>query len=244
MNTPANYRNILARLSKETGIRCVTVHQRLAPQNPFPAALLDIFYAYVSLLAPPPGSSHDAVSSSSIIIAGDSSGACLTMCLLQVLLTLKRRDLANAVGWHGSRVDLELPAGLTLLSAVGEIANSLPSYKSNMPHDVFPENIPAVQPGFPTCRLWPSKPPRGNIYCNVSMLHHPIVSPAASWDWTGSPPMWFASGEEQIIDGAKVVAQTAFQQNVNVVFQEYEAMPYTFMWQYPDSSQSKKCWND
>ena len=219
------------------------VRQRLAPQNPFPAALLDVFHGYMSLLSPPPGSPHNAIPASSIVLAGDSSGACLALGLLQVLLTLRRQNPALKIDYHGRKVDVTLPAGLTLLSAVGDLTNGLPAYRINAPCDFFPPGMPpTLKPTFPMCDIWPSTPPRGNIYCDSHMLYHPIASPTASLDWTGSPPLWFASGQEQIVDGAKVIAQTAFGQGVTVVFQEYEAMPHIFMWRFVDSPQAQKCW--
>lgn len=222
----------------------MTVRQRLAPQHPFPAALLDVFHGYMSLLAPPPGSPHDAVPASSIVLAGDSSGACLALGLLQVLLSLRRQNRASDVKWYGQKVDLALPAGLTLISAVGELTNTLPSFKLNAPWDLFPDPTPLYEPGFPACENWPSNPPRGNVYCDLPMLCHPICSPMASKDWTGSPPLWFASGQEQLVDAVKVIAQTAFGQGVTVVFQEYEAMPHIFMWRFPEAPQVRRCWTD
>ena len=245
MNSPASYTRIVTKLAQMTGARCLTVRQRrLAPQNPFPAALLDVFHAYMSLLAPPPGSPHGAVPASSIILAGDSSGACLALTLLQVLLILRRQNLASNVDHHGRKVDIELPAGVTLISAVGELTNSLPSYKRNASADVFPDILPYIQPGFPPCKIWPSEPPRGNLYCDAPTLCHPLASPMASKDWTGSPPIFFASGQEMIVDAVKVIAQTAFNQGTTVVFQEYEAMPHIFLWTCAGSPQSEKCWND
>jgi acetyl esterase/lipase len=226
-----------------TGLPCVTVHQRLAPQNPFPAALLDIFYGYLSLLGAPPGSPHSPMAGKSIVIAGDSSGACLALGLLQVLLNVKRNGVST-IEFHGRKVKLELPAGFTLLSAVGDLTNSLPSYKENFLTDWFPASDPKNLPGFPTCEIWPADPPRGNIYCDVSILDHPLASPTASTDWTGSPPLWFASGQEMIVDAAKLIAQTAFSHGTTVIFQEYESMPHIFMTQFLDSPQSRKCWND
>jgi len=54
--------------------------------------------------------------------------------------------------------------------------------------------------------------------------------------------MWFSSGQEQIVDGAKVIAKTAFGQGVQVVFRQYEGMPHTFMWHLPGTPQSEDCW--
>lgn len=244
MNSQASYRKIATQLSRKTGLPCVTVHQRLAPQDPFPAALLDVFNGYLSLLSPPPGSPHVAISAASIVIAGDSSGACLALSLLQVLLELKRTGVTS-IQFHGRNVDLSLPAGFTLLSGVADLTNGLPSYQSNAATDIFPAGPPpASMPGFPPCEIWPSTPPRGNVYCDIEMMCHPIASPAMAKDWTGSPPLWFVSGQEQIVDGVKVLSKTARSQDVCVFFQEYEAMPHCFMWLLGDSPQSRKCWNE
>jgi acetyl esterase/lipase len=242
VNNQANYRKITSRLSKLTGLPCVTVLQRLAPQNPFPAALLDVFHGYMSLLSPPPGSPHPAIPASSIVLAGDSSGGCLALGLIQVLLALKRSGLSS-IDYHGRTVDLALPAGLTVISAALDLTHGLPSNKSNYLWDVFPSGItPTVLPGFPSCDIWPSNPPRENVYCEGPLLYHPIASPTASRDWTGSPPLWFASGQEQTTDSVKVIAMTAHSQGVPVIYHEYEAMPHVFMLSLPDSPQSHKCW--
>ena len=44
---------------------------RLAPQHPFPSALLDALVSYFTLLYPPPGSIHEAVPASDIVFGGD-----------------------------------------------------------------------------------------------------------------------------------------------------------------------------
>ena len=50
MSSPQSYRRIVAKLAALTCGRVLTVGYRLAPQNSFPAALLDILIAYLSLL--------------------------------------------------------------------------------------------------------------------------------------------------------------------------------------------------
>lgn len=244
MNSQATYRKITTQLSAKTGLPCVTCHQRLAPQYPFPAALLDVFHGYMALLSPPPGSPHPAIPATSIVIAGESGGGCLAMGLLQVLLDLKRMG-KSTIRYHGRTLELALPAGFTLLSAVAELTNALPSHEENKLWDMIPPRPQAsTLPGFPTCEIWPSTPPRGNVYCEVPMMSHPIVAPMMAKDWTSSPPLWFVSGQEQIIDGVKVLVRTAASQNVSVFFQEYEAMPHCFMWRLGDSPQARKCWDD
>lgn len=219
------------------------VTQRLAPQNPFPAAFLDTFQAYLSLLAPPPNSPHEKVPASNIVIAGDSGGTCLALAILQVLLQLKRRN--TKITFHGQIIEPSefIPAGLALVSVTTDLVNALPSFSRNLNHDVFPspiENLPYLQKSFPTCSLWPTDPPRANLYCEAGILAHPLCSPAGSFDWTGSCPLWFASGQEQIVDGSRLVAQTAYSQGVSVVLQEYEGMPHTFFWIFGKAPQTRK----
>jgi hypothetical protein len=68
---PATHRPTTKKLAKLTGGRCYSVRYRLAPQHPFPAALLDSLCAYLTLLHPPPGSFHQPVKPEHIVFAGD-----------------------------------------------------------------------------------------------------------------------------------------------------------------------------
>lgn len=68
---PSTHRPTTKKLAKMTGGRCYSVRYRLAPQHPFPAALLDAFVSYFTLLYPPPDAYHDAVAPEHIVFAGD-----------------------------------------------------------------------------------------------------------------------------------------------------------------------------
>jgi acetyl esterase/lipase len=68
---PSTHRALTKRLAKLTGGRVYSVRYRLAPQGPFPAALLDALVSYFTLLYPPPGSIHEAVSPKDIVFGGD-----------------------------------------------------------------------------------------------------------------------------------------------------------------------------
>jgi acetyl esterase/lipase len=68
---PATHRPLVKKLAKLTGGRVYSVRYRLAPQNPFPAALLDALVSYFTLLYPPPRSVHEPVSPSDIVFGGD-----------------------------------------------------------------------------------------------------------------------------------------------------------------------------
>lgn len=148
--------------------------------------------------------------------------------------------------FYGKQVDTDkwLPAGITGMSAALDLANGLPSYRDNAKYDVFPDQNVSILPGFPTCPAWPSNPPRGNLYCNVPYLYHPIASPVMCPDWSGSPPMWLSSGQEQLVDGVKLLVQTAFRQGVNTTFFEYEAMLHCWPVVFADSPQSQKFWEE
>jgi hypothetical protein len=71
LGDPATHRDTTKKLAKITGGRCYSVRYRLAPQHPFPAALLDALVSYMTLLYPPPGAYHDPVDPKHLVISGD-----------------------------------------------------------------------------------------------------------------------------------------------------------------------------
>lgn len=68
---PATHRRPVRKLAQLTKGRCYSVRYRLAPQNPFPSALLDALVSYFTLLYPPPDAFHEAVKPEHIVFAGD-----------------------------------------------------------------------------------------------------------------------------------------------------------------------------
>lgn len=68
---PATHRDTVTKLAKLTKGRCYSVRYRLAPQDPFPSALLDALVSYFTLLYPPPDAFHEAVKPEHIVFAGD-----------------------------------------------------------------------------------------------------------------------------------------------------------------------------
>ena len=71
LGDPSTHRANCRKLAKITGGRCYSVRYRLAPQHPFPSALLDALVSYFTLLYPPPGSFHEPVKPEHIAFAGD-----------------------------------------------------------------------------------------------------------------------------------------------------------------------------
>jgi salicylate hydroxylase len=66
------------RLAKALGGRCITVDYRLAPENPYPAALDDALSAYRGLLS-------TGVHPSRVLLSGESSGAGLALALAMLI---------------------------------------------------------------------------------------------------------------------------------------------------------------
>ena len=72
--SPDTHRIMTLRLAEVCGGRVFSLRYRLAPQNPFPAALIDAILAYKYLINPPEGALHQPVDPAKIVIAGDSAG--------------------------------------------------------------------------------------------------------------------------------------------------------------------------
>ena len=232
LGDPSGHRLFTSKLAHLTGGRCFSVRYRLAPQHAFPAALLDALTAYISLLYPPSDSPHTPVSPTSIVLAGDSAGGGLCFALLQLLLQINRITSAlHSLHFHGTDVALPLPipAGLAVISPWIDLTRCLPSITSNAHYDYLPPPLTAdAIAHFPSDDVWPTKPPRGDLYCDTSMLCHPLVSPVAAKDWKGACPVWMGVGEEMLVDECKVVARRLAEQGIPVRWDMWEAMPHCF----------------
>lgn len=165
------------------------------------------------------------------------------MALLQTLLEFRRHNLE--IVWNGEERKILLPAGVAVNSAWLDLTRSMPSCEKNAKWDYLP--TPSTHPDgmeFPPCELWPTSPPRKNFFAEDSMLHHPLVSPLAAKDWTGSPPLWMSTGQELLTDEDKHVAAKAARQGVKVQFEEWEGMPHCFCMILTGTTPSKKCFKN
>ncbi len=93
------HRELVARLSRSTGLRALAIDYRLAPENPYPAAVEDASKAYHWLLT-------QGIDPAQMIIAGDSAGGGLTLATLVTL-----RDAGES-----------LPAGAVCISPWTDLA--------------------------------------------------------------------------------------------------------------------------
>ncbi|KAG0649820.1 AB hydrolase superfamily [Hyphodiscus hymeniophilus] len=224
---PASHRPSTKKLAKLTKGRVFSVRYRLAPKNPFPAAVLDALVAYFTLLYPPAGSFHEAIDPKHIVLAGDSAGGNLCLALLQTLLELRRQSLK--IRWNGEEREVPMPAGAALCSPWTDVTHSSPSCSQNGSYDYLPAltlKLGDRQP--PPCTIWPADPPRRNMYAEDACLVHPICSPLAAKSWEGCCPLYMDAGKELLTDEIKYVAMSAARQGVKVVYEEYEAMPHCF----------------
>jgi acetyl esterase/lipase len=120
---------LFCELSKTSGARILSINFRLAPQNPFPAALCDALATYLYLMNPPSDSGFKSYSPEQIVLCGDSSGGGLA-----ISLGLALRDLG-----------LPLPSGIIGLSPWLDFTHSMPSFSDPDLNDK--DNLQAI-PGF------------------------------------------------------------------------------------------------
>lgn len=74
------HRSMVAKLCRFAGVRGLIIDYRLAPENPFPAAIEDAEAAYDFLI-------EAGVSPDNMLLAGDSAGGGLSLALMQQLRT-------------------------------------------------------------------------------------------------------------------------------------------------------------
>ena len=242
------HRQTVARLAKTCGGRALLVEYRLAPQAAFPSQLIDALNAYLYLLYPPEGAMHESVPAEEIVFAGDSAGGNLSLALLQLLLQLHRSKGAATshpiVAYNGKQVEVPLPAGVSAQSGWFDISRSQKSLETNAKYDYLPvPNHDDTLSRFPADDIWPTTPPRGDIFCDLSMLCHPLVSPVAAKDWSGAPPLWIMTGEEMLTDEDAILASTAVRSGVTVEWEQYEAMPHVFAMLMPHVATSQRCYD-
>jgi acetyl esterase/lipase len=127
MGSPASVRPAPVALVQWAGGRCLSLRYRLAPQNQFPAAIVDVFFAYLCLLYPPAGASHDPIPAANIVLSGESSGGNLALALLQIIGHLQRvQGVKCPVIRHDGRdVEVPYPAGCAILGLLGDNTHCL-----------------------------------------------------------------------------------------------------------------------
>ncbi|KAF2186604.1 alpha/beta-hydrolase [Zopfia rhizophila CBS 207.26] len=236
--SPATSRTLTTALAKSTNGRCFVLDHRLCPQNPFPAALVDAFLAYLSLLYPRPDNHHDPVQAKDVVFAGESAGGNL---LLSLLLTIKHihEKYGGRIKFFDEEVEVPFPSGFACVGCHMDMTVSFEFTDLNLKYDFLLPEPPAMSDKMQKCAVWPSDPPRGDMSCEISALCHPLISPIASRNWRLLPPMFLAYGEEYLGREGKHVAQRAVQDGVVVEFHHYQRLSHCFHLMYPNLLQSQ-----
>ena len=112
IGSPLTHRALNSTIAEATNLKILSIDYRLAPEDPFPAALEDCVNAYKWLLS-------NGLKNDHIIIAGDSAGGNLT---LTTLLKLKDQGI-------------DLPAGAICLSPATDLTLTDDSYFENAETD-------------------------------------------------------------------------------------------------------------
>jgi acetyl esterase/lipase len=156
-------------------IKVVSVYYRLAPENPFPAAVDDVITVYKELLK--------TYQPRSIGIFGTSAGAILTG---EVAVKLKQSGLPlpAALGIFSTLADFSRPSDSQQIFALNGFSGNLAPQTSDRPHDeqyvgkTDPKH-PVLSPlfadlhGFPPCLLVTST--RDLLLSNTSIFHRALL---------------------------------------------------------------------
>src|SRR6266498_919791 len=85
MGSAAQHRFLIQKIAKTGAARAFSFDYRLAPQSPFPAAVVDSLAAYFYLIQPPADAGFEPISPKQIVLMGDSAGGGLALAVLLVL---------------------------------------------------------------------------------------------------------------------------------------------------------------
>jgi acetyl esterase/lipase len=112
IGSTTSHADLVARLSRATGARALSLNYRLAPEHPFPAALEDAQAAYLWLL-------DNGARPETIVVSGDSAGGNLALALMLAL-----KDAGEP-----------LPRGAALISPGTDFARKGGSYEDRVEAD-------------------------------------------------------------------------------------------------------------
>ena len=156
-------------------IKVVSIYYRLAPENPFPAAVDDVVAVYKDLLK--------TYQPRNIGIFGTSAGAILTG---EVAVRIKQLGLPlpGALGMFSTLADFSQPSDSQQIFALDGFSGNVSPQNADRPHDEFyvgktnPKD-PVLSPlfadlhSFPPCLLVTST--RDLLLSNTSILHRALL---------------------------------------------------------------------
>ncbi|KAF9363930.1 hypothetical protein BGX34_002980 [Mortierella sp. NVP85] len=234
------HRVLIGPLVKRLGknVRIIIINYRLAPQDPFPAALVDALSSYMWLLdqsvsesfslgnrgsSERSGNQGDFFQPNQIVFMGDSAGGGLALSLSLLL-----RD-------HGS---LPQPLSLVTWSPWLDLTQSLPSFKENALTDCIPyedfvhRHSEAVDNMFRDEEGKDGKRKvrqRAQVYCPDSCLRIKYVSPLFETDFRGIPSVFITCGSaERFANECVLMAARLEEQQQACRIDIHEDMPHIF----------------
>jgi len=120
MCSPRTHREIISHIAVAAGACIYAPDYRLAPRNPFPAGLDDVFTTYCALL-------NQGIQPSRLVVCGDSAGGTFTLALLMKL----------------RKANLPYPAAAIIISPGPDLTFPGESWTRNAPLDSL--SLPVVQ---------------------------------------------------------------------------------------------------
>lgn len=227
MLSAQSHRSLISRIARETGARVFAINYRLAPENPFPAAIHDAFAAWLYLTEP----DHPAISPNprhlfrpeNITVMGDSAGGGLSAALMLYLKDfLRGEDGAPRFG---------LPGAAVLLSPWVDLTCTQPSWTTNAHVDYLPTGVGDIfepmyaddGPNPVAGYLWGTKPDPDRRYRSerkaeegdpfeklelkpdwkverrvYDQVTHPLISPLYG-NLRGLPPVLIQAGDSEVL---------------------------------------------
>lgn len=192
---------LVASLARKTGMRAVSIDYRLAPENPYPAALEDATTAYRALLDQV-GGTHE------IIVSGESAGGNLAIELLIA----------------GKPTALPMPAAALLFSPMTDLTVSGASFVTKAGDDpnISAEAIRTRVGDYLSGTALPGPARSGTAATD------PLVSPIFA-DLTGLPALLIQVGSHEVLlDDATRLAVKAAADDVAVILDVTPKVPHVF----------------
>ena len=195
MMNVGSHRLMAGRMCEKTRFSVMSIEYRLAPENPFPSALFDCFYAYLFLI-------ERGFSPSHIVLMGDSAGGHLGLTLMLFLKEF-RGQLREAFGIQ----DLDLPRCACFYSPWCDLTGSLPSYWLNDGVDYLENARNGHTKQVNTGYLYYLGLQNMDILIDEAiqdeydpeMAKNPYICPALAGDFTEMPPTLLQCGSSELL---------------------------------------------
>ncbi|NIB38886.1 alpha/beta hydrolase [Pseudomaricurvus alkylphenolicus] len=191
MRLPESHSQMVSRLCDLSGRSAFLPWYRLAPDHPFPAALEDCLAAYQYLLR-----NH---SPDQIVVMGDSAGANLTLCLLNMI----------------KQKQLPMPSAAVALSPITDFSQISATWMMHSWRD----------PMFPIQSLVSPQ----QHYLQGEHLRDALASPVFGDLKQLPPTLLVVGGDEALRDDSLVYTHKALEAGVDIQLHIWQGMPHVHM---------------